>query len=115
MNNWPADADGDVLRILEERDFDFDKTHNIEFYIEFNNWPLTDKQQREITENLPSASFLDSDQESIADGDAPGYVLYTANNIVTHEFVGQEQARLSRLVEHLNGVCNSWAVCSPCS
>ncbi|KZN45074.1 ribonuclease E inhibitor RraB [Pseudoalteromonas luteoviolacea] len=113
-HTWPADADGEVLKVLDERGFDFGSTHTIEFYLEFKTWPLSEHQQNEISEKLHGADFIESDPEDIELGDAPGYVLFTTQNKVTHEFVGQEQVRLSKLVAHLDGTCNSWAVCSPC-
>lgn len=43
-NNWPSDIDGDVLRLLEERGFDFNLAHEIEFIIDFKCWPLSKEQ-----------------------------------------------------------------------
>lgn len=107
---WPLDADGDMLRILAERDFDFDTAHNIEFYVEFDAWPLTQKQQTEISSILPQASYVEPNEED----ELPGHVLIIVNSKVTHEFVAAEQKRLSNIVSNIGGFCNSWAVCSPC-
>ncbi|KZN58354.1 ribonuclease E inhibitor RraB [Pseudoalteromonas luteoviolacea] len=108
--SWPLDADGDMLRILAERDFDFDTAHDIEFYVEFASWPLTYEQQTEISNILPEASYVEPNEED----ELPGHVLFTVSNKVTHEFVSGEQKRLSNIVSNIGGFCNSWAVCSPC-
>ncbi|TQF70064.1 ribonuclease E inhibitor RraB [Pseudoalteromonas luteoviolacea] len=107
---WPSDTDGDMLRILGERDFDFDTVHNIEFYVEFAAWPLSEVQQTEISKILPEASYLEPNEED----ELPGHVLFIVKNKVTHEFVTEEQKRLTSMVAEIGGFCNSWAVCSPC-
>ncbi len=113
-NTWPADIDGDVLRILEEQGFDFNESYVIEFIIEFNNWPLNKTQQDEVLALLPGASFEESDEESIAQGDAPGYVSFKLNNLVTYDFVTEEYKRLTHLFSHMGGYCDSWSVSSGC-
>ncbi|MCF2859142.1 ribonuclease E inhibitor RraB [Pseudoalteromonas sp. SMS1] len=109
-SSWPSDADGEMLRILAERDFDFKAIHNIEFYVEFASWPLTEAQQKEIENKLPEVDYIEPNVED----ELPGHVLFTAKSKVTHEFVTQEQKRLSDIVTDMGGFCNSWAVCSPC-
>lgn len=42
--NWPDDEDGDVLRVLDERGFDFNKEVKIDFEIDFDHWPLSKKK-----------------------------------------------------------------------
>ena len=36
---WPNDTDGDVLRRLEQDGFDFTRTHEIDFIVDFDSWP----------------------------------------------------------------------------
>lgn len=108
--NWPNDVDGDVFRLLEKRNFDFESDHEIDFNIDFSSWPLTKEQEDEILEKLPGAGFVDPDEESLEEGDNFGYVLYTVKGKVTYEFVTQEQKRLTSLFAHFGGVCISWGV-----
>ncbi|RJE75917.1 hypothetical protein BGP78_16380 [Pseudoalteromonas sp. MSK9-3] len=113
-NSWPTDSDGDMLRLLEERNFDFNVLHNIEFNIDFQAWPLSKDQQVSILEQLPDASFVEPDEDSIAEGDESGYVSFAVKNKVTYEFITQEQERLGDLFSDIGGFCNSWGVLSPC-
>ena len=46
LKNWPDDTDGDVFRILDERNFDFESEQDIEFSIDFKSWPLSIKAQQ---------------------------------------------------------------------
>ena len=49
--NWPNDADGDVFRRLEEKNFDFDSTVQVDFNIDFDHWPLS-KEEQEFVKGL---------------------------------------------------------------
>ncbi|MEM7208860.1 MAG: ribonuclease E inhibitor RraB [Pseudomonadota bacterium] len=112
--NWPTDIDGDVLRLLEERDFDFNAVHEIEFIIDFRCWPLSKDQQEDVLESLPEARFVEADEDSLDEGDPAGYVSLTVKNMVTYEFVTDECKRLSDLFVHMDGFCDSWSVPSAC-
>ncbi|MBE0368162.1 ribonuclease E inhibitor RraB [Pseudoalteromonas aurantia] len=113
-NSWPTDSDADVLRLLEERNFDFSAVHDVEFNIDFESWPLSQDQRAVILELLPNASFVDPDEDSIEEGDESGYVSVTVKSKVTYEFIVQEQKRFGGLFSNLGGFCNSWGVLSPC-
>ena len=113
-NIWPDDTDGDVLRILDERGFDFSCDHNIEFNIDFKHWPLNQTEQEQVREKLPMARFIDPTEEDIADGDDSGFVICVVKGQVSYDFVVKEQKRLSDLFASMDGHCDSWAVCSPC-
>jgi hypothetical protein len=112
--DWPTDSDGDMLRLLEERNFDFNSLHNIEFNIDFQSWPLDKEQRNAVIAQLPEAIFVQPDEESIAEGDESGYVSFSVKNKVTYEFITQEQKRLGALFSDIGGFCNSWGVLSPC-
>jgi len=113
-NTWPADIDGDVLRLLEGRGFDFNLLHEIEFMIDFKGWPLSKEQQGAVLNKLPEASFVETDEELLEEGDPSGYVSFKVKNKVTHDFVTQEPQRLSRLFTNMDGYCDSWVVVSGC-
>ena len=36
---WPDDADGDVLRALASKGFDFGAEYSIDFNVDFEDWP----------------------------------------------------------------------------
>lgn len=36
---WPNDADGDVFRRLESHGFDFTKEYDVDFNVDFDDWP----------------------------------------------------------------------------
>ena len=55
--NWPDDADGDLFRILEAKEFDFDKEVKIDFEIDFDHWPLSKKEIDAITWHYPCCEF----------------------------------------------------------
>ncbi|MBQ4852898.1 ribonuclease E inhibitor RraB [Pseudoalteromonas sp. MMG012] len=113
-NSWPTDSDADVLRLLEERNFDFSAVHEVEFNIDFASWPLNKGQRDAILEKLPDAHFIEPDDELMEEGGDSGYVSVTVKSKVTYEFIIQEQKRFNDLFSHLGGFCNSWGVRSPC-
>ncbi len=113
-NIWPTDIDGDVLRLLEERGFDFNLEHEIEFIIDFKCWPLNKERQNEVLEKLPQARFVEADEELIEEGDPSGYVSFKVKNTVTYDFISFEMKRLSSLFVNTDGFCDSWSVTSGC-
>lgn len=114
VNAWPNDADGDVLRVLKERNFDFTVAHEVEFNIDFKHWPLKPQIKAQISEMLPDSRFIDIEEAYLEPDEPPGYVLTKVKGFVNYDFVIQEQQRLTQLFAELDGVCESWAVCSPC-
>ncbi|PAJ72225.1 hypothetical protein CJF42_22370 [Pseudoalteromonas sp. NBT06-2] len=111
---WPTDIDGDVLRLLEERGFDFNLMHEIEFIIDFKDWPLSKEQQNEVLGKLPQGSCVEADEELIEEGDPSGYVSFKVKNTVTYDFITFEMKRLSSLFADMDGYCDSWSVTSGC-
>jgi len=113
-NIWPKDIDGDILRLLEERGFDFNLAHEIEFIIDFKCWPLSKERQYEVLGKLPQTRFVEADEELIEEGDPSGYVSFTVKNTVSYDFITFEMKRLSSLFANMDGVCDSWSVTSGC-
>mgnify|MGYP001174354139 CR=1 FL=1 len=115
VTDWPADdVNGDVLRLLEQRNFDFNSDHEIEFIIDFKGWPLTKTQQAIVLDKLPKASFVDSNSELMEAGDPSGYLSFKVKRKLTYDFVVFEMKRLSNLFAELDGFCDSWCVVSGC-
>ena len=110
--NWPDDADGDVLRSLEEDGFDFDKEYLVDFDVDFNKWPLSQEEKIEIKKLYPQSRFFDPDEEDIEDGNTIGYVNIQIKSKITYEFVVKTQEELSRVMEPFGGFCEAWGVMS---
>lgn len=112
--SWPDDTDGDVFRILEERNFDFDSEQFIEFSIDFKSWPLNKDLQQKALSKLPDAKFIELDEAYQEEGLNSGYLSYTLKDKVTYELVKKEQKRLTSIFADIDGYCDSWQVNSPC-
>ena len=91
LKNWPDDTDGDVFRILDERNFDFESEQDIEFSIDFRSWPLSIKAQQKALEKLPGSKFIELDEEYQDDDINSGYLSYIIKSRVTYELVTEEQ------------------------
>ena len=108
--NWPNDADGDVLRRLEESGFNFDKGTTIDFNIDFNHWPLTGEEKNGIKKLYPGCVFYDPDDEDIENGDLIGYVQFQIVGKLTYELVINTQALVTNQMKQYGGWCESWGV-----
>jgi len=108
--NWPDDADGDLFRILEAKEFDFDKEVKIDFEIDFDHWPLSKKEIDAITWHYPGCEFNDPDDEDIAEGEVNGTVNLQIISKVTYEFIVKTQEEITKKVKRYGGWCDSWGV-----
>jgi Regulator of ribonuclease activity B len=102
--DWPDDADGGVLRRLAAQGFDFSIPHEIDFNIDFENWPPPPDALGRIRECYPDVSSVDPD-----DG-FNGYFLIRLFRKVTYEFVVETQRELSKFMAPFGGVCDSWGL-----
>lgn len=99
---WPRDADGDVFRNLSRNGFKFDRAVEIDFNIDFMNWPPSSNAINLIKKAYPEARIsLENDGK---------YAIVQINNHLTYDFVTSTQVQLSSLVKHYQGVCESWGV-----
>ena len=108
---WPQDADGDVFRRLLAADFDFDRKHEIDFYVDFADWPLPPRTRNEISNLFPNCEFVEPDDEDIEEGDLSGYVHIRITELLTYEFVLQKQDDITDLMKKYGGICEAWGVC----
>ena len=101
---WPSTADGDVFRRLESSGFDFATPHEIDFNVDFDNWPPAQKAvqwlEREYGEVIKHPPL---------DGSA-GYVLIKVIGTLTYALVITTQDRVSRAMAEYHGACDSWGV-----
>jgi len=108
--NWPDDTDGDVLRGMQESDFDFEKKVDIDFNIDFEHWPLSEEEKNHVASLYPNCEFIDPTEEEIADGIDMGYVQFQIHDKVTYDLVVNTQAAVSKEMVKLGGWCESWGV-----
>lgn len=102
--NWPKDADGDVLRRLESRGFDFAKSYVIDFNVDFEEWPPASEALQLIRAQYPSTVVYQPEEGS------PGYVQFQIYSPVTYDLVTRVQRETSDLMRRFGGVCESWGV-----
>jgi hypothetical protein len=103
-NNWPNDADGDVLRRLSAKGFDFSKSYIIDFNVDFDQWPPSEKAVNAIKDAFPEVKVHDDDENG------GGYMLFKLNCLLTYELVMETQAKATALVAEYGGRCESWGI-----
>lgn len=101
---FPDDADGDVLRRLEESGFDFSIAWEIDFMVDFDSWPPSQD----------AIDILEKEYGAIEvyapDDDGDGYILFNINSPVSYDLIMDTQKKASALVLSFGGVCESWGV-----
>ena len=108
--SWPNDVDGDVLRRLEENGFDFDEVTEIDFIVDFDHWPLSDEEKKQIQRQYPDCEFVDPDEGALEEIDAEAYVQLTIKSKLTYDFVVDTQAEITSQMKQYGGWCDSWGV-----
>jgi hypothetical protein len=103
---WPADADGDVLRQLEADECDFTEEHPIEFCVDFEKWPPPPQALVLLSDRFGAVSWDDPEAGS------DGYVICTIEAKITYEFVTRIQQDITALLTPLGGKCDTWGVFS---
>ncbi len=104
--NFPDDADGDVLRRLDESGFDFSKPTTIDFNIDFVSWPPHPDAISKLKEFSGAVEIYEPDEEY------SGYVLFNIHQILSYELVIETQENVTSLMAEYGGVCESWGVLS---
>ncbi len=107
--NWPHDADGDALRRLEKRGFDFTEETIIDFNIDFEHWPLPEDVQQQLQILFPRFNTIEPDEEGSKLG-MTGYVQFKLKAKLTYELVFNTQRRVTEQMEPYGGWCESWEV-----
>lgn len=104
---WPIDADGDVFRRLESDGFDFSAEYEIDFNVDFADWPphpdaLTWLQARYsyVKAYEPEENFN-------------GYVQFKIRSKLTYSLVVDTQAEATSGTGQYGGICESWGVMQP--
>ena len=102
--DWPTDADGDVLRRLEENGFDFSKPHSVDYNVDFDQWPPPGVALKLLEEQYGPIELFDPD------AGGAGYVLFKVFGLVTYEEVTSIQLKVTASMRAYGGVCESWGV-----
>jgi len=100
---WPNDADGDVLRRMKARGFDFAQPCLIDFNVDFDNWPPPAVAMKWLEHQFPSSKAYPST-------DGGGYVQFQIYGNLTYELVVTTQRVVSEELAGFGGVCESWGV-----
>jgi len=101
---WPEDADGEVLRHLLDKGFDFAQKYVVDFNVDFEAWPPDPETLHRIRLEFPRAS------EHFDDVSGRGSVVVKLEAPLSYRFVVDTQQRLTELVDEFGGWCDSWGV-----
>ena len=101
--NFPADADGDVLRRMSANGFDFSAPTRIDFNVDFDDWPPSEELVVELGKTFSEVKVHEP-------GEYSGYISFVVTALVTYELVMSIQRSVSELAAPFGGICESWGV-----
>lgn len=101
--SWPEDDDGDLMRRLDHSGFDFSVAHEIDFNVDFFEWPP-------IQDALDRLRPFGKIEQYAPDENGPGYVQIRLQAKVSYEVVTSMQRRVSNAMAPYGGICESWGV-----
>jgi hypothetical protein len=104
--NWPYNSDGNVLRRLAETGFDFTKSVEIDFNVDFETWPPKPEAMELLKQHHDNVELYEPEE------DCDGYALFTINSVLTYQLVILTQENISALMKPFGGICESWGVYS---
>ncbi|MGB0833406.1 MAG: ribonuclease E inhibitor RraB [Psychrobium sp.] len=102
--DWPNDADGDVLRSLNECGLDFDTQHDIEFIVDFASWPPKQEVILILSQQYQNVQWHLPEHEN------KGYLLLVIQHLLTYQFVTETQLNLTEIASPYGGTCESWGL-----
>ena len=101
---WPNDADGDVLRRLDAKAFNFAAEYEIDFNVDFEDWPP----------HPDAVAWLESRYANVTlykdETGLNGYIQFKLRAKLTYEFVMNTQREATVGTEAYGGICESWGV-----
>ena len=104
---WPTDADGDVFRRLEAKGFDFGAEYEIDFNVDFDDWPP----------HRDAVAWLESRYSKVKiwgpEPDFSGYVQFKLRSKLTYALVMDVQREATAGTREYGGICESWGVLQP--
>jgi len=102
--NWPNDADGDVLRRLQDDGFDFSASHEVDYMVDFDPWPPAPAALAKLEALYGKVELHAPDQ------DDDGYAEVKLQGKLSYETVVGTQRAISDAMQPYGGYCNSWGV-----
>ena len=102
---WPQDADGDVLRRMQSKGFDFETPCTIDFNVDFDAWPPPAQAIQSLEQQFPGKTKVYANVDNNG-----GYVLLQVFQRLSYDLVMQVQSNVSGLMSPYGGICESWGV-----
>lgn len=102
--NWPNNADGDALRRLKDEGFDFSTAAEIDFMVDFENWPPPNEAIDLLAKKFGSVEVYEPED------DGEGYLLVQVCDRVSYELLIHYQDEISLIMGKFSGWCDSWGV-----
>ena len=102
--DWPNDADGGVLRLLFGNGFDFSKPHEVDYNIDFKEWPPRPEAIELLRSTYGEVDVYEPDEH----GD--GYAQFKIVALVSYEGVIATQRQASIAMAPYGGICETWGV-----
>ena len=104
MGNWPRDADGDVFRSLEQDGCDFSKDYDIDFFVDFAEWPPDSQAIAILKDEFGAVSQEDTEEKQTP------CVQCKIHGKLTYDFVTGMQAKITERMTPYGGLCADWGV-----
>lgn len=104
---WPRDADGDVFRRLEAKDFDFTADYVIDFNVDFEDWPPNPDAIAWLQSRYTHVEVYEPEE------DFNGYVQFKVHSKLKYPLVIDTQSEATSRMRQYGGVCESWGVMQP--
>jgi len=92
------------MRRLGSSGFDFARAYDIDFNVDFDEWPPAKAAVSWITDHFACVFLHDPDDGS------RGYVRLVVRGKVTYELVTTVQRQVSSALLQFGAVCDSWGV-----
>lgn len=109
--SWPNDADGDVFRSLESRGIDFDKEYKIDINLDFDHWPLSPNELKNIMDLFPTVELIEPDLgEDIGNGVDIGFLQFQITHRLNYIHITELQKSITEKISKYGGRCDSWGV-----
>jgi hypothetical protein len=107
LATWPPDADGDVFRRLEAKNFDFTVEYAIDFNVDFEDWPP----------HPDAISWLQAKYRNVEvyepEEDFNGYIQFKIHSKLNYSLVIETQAEVTTQMQQYGGLCETWGVLQP--
>ncbi|RPI74557.1 MAG: ribonuclease E inhibitor RraB [Desulfobacteraceae bacterium] len=108
--DWPNDVDGEVLSGLEADHFDFNKEYQVDFNVDFEEWPPAEEAVRLLKSKYANIETVDPEEGEPEEDGCNGYLSFQIKSRVTYEFVTQIQKETTEAMRPFGGWCESWGV-----